>query len=478
VKGESDSGIITMDGNLDRAVVAVAQEVGRARSVPEAWALTAARLSALAGLPCGVRVHDGLDWRSVASVPGNVPHEAFGDAIRIPVVPFESAGYVRPAEILLGGGDQADAEGHAWSSAELQALTRDAVGEAVRLVALRVELDAARERARRLDTFSRALVSIADTSTLQRAILETMAQSVGAGIGALARPLPNEDGVLAVTATYGYPSVVVEDVRLAPGEGVLGRVFASGEPIVAVNTADIPGHVKRRRYRSTSYVALPITGPDGVLAVVALTDKADGSRFDHGDLAPLMSLAVPASLALGRELLRDRTTDLAHLATVDPLSSLFNRRFFENRLEEEIQRQRRQSHDLALLLLDLDNFKELNDTQGHLVGDRVIREMADILRRAVRIFDICARYGGEEFVILMPGASASTAVRIAERIRRQVEQHFAGALRIRAARPVTVSVGVSTALPTTTAETLIAHADSALFQAKGSGKNLVHLYSP
>ena len=85
-------------------------------------------------------------------------------------------------------------------------------------------------------------------------------------------------------------------------------------------------------------------------------------------------------------------------------------------------------------MLDLDNFKELNDTQGHLVGDMALKEVAEILRRAVRIFDVCARYGGEEFVIVMPGAGPETALRIAERIRRQVEQHFADGPPIRCAR--------------------------------------------
>ena len=102
------------------------------------------------------------------------------------------------------------------------------------------------------------------------------------------------------------------------------------------------------------------------------------------------------------------------------------------------------------------------------MGDRVLREVADILRRAVRIFDVCARYGGEEFVILMPGADAPTAFRIAERIRRQVEQHFVSGPRAGSPAAPTVSVGVSSAHPTTTRETLIAQADSALFQAKGT----------
>jgi diguanylate cyclase (GGDEF)-like protein len=188
----------------------------------------------------------------------------------------------------------------------------------------------------------------------------------------------------------------------------------------------------------------------------------------------LTALAAPAALALVREEFRDRMRDLTHLATVDALTGLFNRRFFETRLEQEIERQRRHVDDLALLLVDLDNFKALNDSEGHLVGDRVLREVADILSRAVRIFDVCARFGGEEFVILMPGANAETALRIAERIRRQVEQHFSAASRSGAGR--TVSVGVATAVPTTTRETLIAQADAALFRAKSSGKNVVCVY--
>jgi diguanylate cyclase (GGDEF)-like protein len=243
------------------------------------------------------------------------------------------------------------------------------------------------------------------------------------------------------------------------------------------DVSQAPEHKPRRRYRSSSYLALPLTGAGGVQAVVALTDKADGRPFDERDLAILTSLGGVASLAIAREELRERTRDLAHQASIDGLTGLLNRRYFDSRLEQEIQRQRRQFDDLALLMVDLDNFKELNDSHGHLVGDRILREVADILRRAVRIFDVCARYGGEEFVILMPGANAETALLIAERIRRQVEQHFASGLRPSAQPAQTVSVGVSSASATTTWETLISQADSALFRAKGTGKNVVCVYS-
>ena len=134
-------------------------------------------------------------------------------------------------------------------------------------------------------------------------------------------------------------------------------------------------------------------------------------------------MAAPAALGLAAARLAGRAKDLAHAAAVDPLTSLFNRRYFETRIDEEIQRARRYGLDLALLMIDADNFKALNDTLGHLVGDRVLRAMSDTLRRSVRAFDVCTRFGGEEFAILMPGSSAASALQSAERIRQRVERY-------------------------------------------------------
>ena len=430
------------------------------------WESLAQRLRRLTGRPCVIRVPDAGGWQIVAG-SALWRSDFLEGALRIPV----DGGNGRQAEVLLSrGADE--------STALLEsALGRDLLGEVVEAVLQReaaIEChDESASRERQLDAFSRVLLAVTDMPSLYTAIVEAMARAVGAGIGAIAAPIPGEQA-LGVTATYGYPSVVVEHVRQAPGEGILGRVFATAQPVVVRDVTEVPDHARRRRYRSSSYLAFPICGAEGPLAVVAVTDKTDGSPFDDRDLALVTSLSGPAALALTREDFRERTRDLAHLATVDGLTGLFNRRYFETRLEQEIQRQRRQFDGLALLMVDLDNFKELNDTQGHLVGDKVLREVGDILRRAVRIFDLCARYGGEEFVILMPGANAPTALRIAERIRKQVEQHFGAGSRFGAAP--TVSVGVSAAASTTTRETLIAQADSALFQAKTTGKNIVCLH--
>jgi diguanylate cyclase (GGDEF)-like protein len=121
-----------------------------------------------------------------------------------------------------------------------------------------------------------------------------------------------------------------------------------------------------------------------------------------------------------------------------------------------------------VLLIDIDDFKRVNDTRGHLEGDRILRDVADLLRAGVRIFDVCARYGGEEFVIVMPAASTMVAQQVAERIRRRVERNFGNE-----SPAVTVSVGVGMLDSAATADELVDVADHALIAAKKAGKNLV-----
>jgi diguanylate cyclase (GGDEF)-like protein len=331
---------------------------------------------------------------------------------------------------------------------------------------------------RGLYRFSVRLAHLKATARVHTVIVDGLSRCVGARVGALAL-YSAADQALSIVATHGYHAELVAHVRIKPGEGVFGRVFASGRPLRArAGTAD--GGMKSRRYRTDSFLAVPLRGPDGVFGVVAVTEHRDGTPFSADDLLVLRAFAVPASLALEREIMRSRLSDAAHLASVDPLTGAFNRRHFDERLEQEIQRQRRDGGDLALLMLDIDDFKQLNDSLGHLYGDRVLREVVDIIRRSVRIFDLCARFGGEEFAILMPGANAATALQVAERIRRNSESYFSGnpgrSWATGIAAP-TLSIGVSTAHSGGSGESLIAEADAALLAAKAAGKNTVRLYA-
>jgi diguanylate cyclase (GGDEF)-like protein len=126
---------------------------------------------------------------------------------------------------------------------------------------------------------------------------------------------------------------------------------------------------------------------------------------------------------------------------------------------------------VALLMIDIDDFKSVNDRYGHMAGDTVIRAVSDILRRSVRLFDVCTRFGGEEFAILMPGSGPDSAASIAERIRRRIEEYQPDERALSGLR-VTASVGLSVAHDLSGTD-LIDRADRALYIAKRTGKNRV-----
>jgi diguanylate cyclase (GGDEF)-like protein/PAS domain S-box-containing protein len=163
---------------------------------------------------------------------------------------------------------------------------------------------------------------------------------------------------------------------------------------------------------------------------------------------------------------------LQSLAVTDGLTGLHNHRAFQDYLEEQFQTAMRNKQPLALILMDVDHFKQYNDTYGHQAGDEVLRQVAQILSAHVREGDFVARYGGEEFVIVLPRTDLESAVAVAERLRRAVESaewHL---------RPVTGSFGVACIRPDMeTRQELIEAADQALYQAKKNGRNRVEVWS-
>jgi diguanylate cyclase (GGDEF)-like protein len=200
----------------------------------------------------------------------------------------------------------------------------------------------------------------------------------------------------------------------------------------------------------------------------------------HGLLALNMSyeeLATELEQSLRRQQkladqLQQRNRELQALALNDKLTGLLNRRAFDEALDREVSRSRRLNKAISLLLIDVDHFKRINDVCGHLAGDRVLQELARLLRRQVREVDVPARYGGEEFAAILPHTGASGAFTAAERIRKAVEAmrvEFEGQ-RLR----TKVSIGIASvheAGPSCTAVSLLRAADDALYEAKESGRN-------
>ena len=202
--------------------------------------------------------------------------------------------------------------------------------------------------------------------------------------------------------------------------GVIGTVMRSRKPLYTTTGDRLTG-ARRPRYHTSSFVAVPILGDREVLGAICVTDRRGDQAFARRDVAALRLFASGAALALERERALDSAEAHAHAATVDPVTGVFNRRYIQVRLDEELQRSQRHQSPLALLMIDIDDFKRVNDSHGHLAGDTILRDVGDILRRSVRVFDVCARFGGEEFVIIMPGSTSENAMRIAERIRERIE---------------------------------------------------------
>jgi diguanylate cyclase (GGDEF)-like protein len=326
-----------------------------------------------------------------------------------------------------------------------------------------------------LYAFSRRMGQISDLVPLSQFVLQSIAERVQAQQAALAL-LDDSISRLAIVATLGYPAVLVADLRIAPGSGVIGEVFSSRRSLLVTDAGrELRSRPRRRRYRTGSFMALPLFTDAEGLGVITFADRVDTEPFSRSDLTLARAMAAPAALALSSARLASRAKDLARAAAVDPLTSLFNRRYFETRIEEEIQRARRYGLDLALLVIDADDFKALNDRFGHLVGDRVLRAMSDVLRRSVRAFDVCTRFGGEEFAILMPGSSAASALQSAERIRQRIERYRVDPLLVPPEMGPTISVGVAVLTGESSAQDLIARADRALYTAKAAGKNCVRL---
>ncbi len=163
----------------------------------------------------------------------------------------------------------------------------------------------------------------------------------------------------------------------------------------------------------------------------------------------------------------------------DTLTALNNRRFFEQRLQEEIEVSRRSKMPLSCMMLDVDYFKKVNDNYGHQVGDQVLREVASLIRAQLRGSDVLSRYGGEEFVALLSNTAGETAQEIAERVRSGIEEHIFS-LPGGDTFNVTISIGVATltstgesAVTSSDGETLVGHADRCLYAAKRAGRNAI-----
>jgi diguanylate cyclase (GGDEF)-like protein len=188
----------------------------------------------------------------------------------------------------------------------------------------------------------------------------------------------------------------------------------------------------------------------------------------------LETIAPQMALALDRAEWHEKAEQFQLISITDPLTGLLNRRYLEERLAEELRRSKRQEYAMSFMMIDIDDFKQYNDRNGHQAGDLALEMAAQCLKSALRGADIASRYGGEEFCILLPQTALPEAIAIAERIKRRIERTRFPNGKAQPLGAVTVSIGVSTFSPERdTPEAIIGDADRSLYLAKHQGKNRV-----
>lgn len=338
--------------------------------------------------------------------------------------------------------------------------SEDEIGDSSRAFNRLVEALAASHRTEAaVRSFNEILTSQLDIDALARQALDQVIANTQANAGAI---LIESEGELLVIATHGIRS----PETIAQSDHVHAALRSEKRQVIALpNDVAVEGVLTD--FRPREVLVEPILYKHVPLGLVIL---AAGAPFTDEALTRLGLVHQGLALALNNALVHDR---LQRLAALDPLTGTYNRRFGIARLHEEFRRAVRQSTPLGVFMFDIDHFKQVNDTYGHLVGDRILIRMSQIARSVMREGDILLRYGGEEFLAVLPAASRNDVSQICERLRRMVAE----ATIAEAGHTIQISISVGgTAFPEFNAEgeqDLVKRADQALYSAKESGRNRV-----
>lgn len=312
-----------------------------------------------------------------------------------------------------------------------------------------------------ISEFTQMLASQLSISEMTAKALQHLLSHTGASAGAI---LIENEGNLKVALSLGIRNAN----SMIESDHVRNALRSESRQTISL-PEDVIMEGVLTDFRPREVIIEPILYKEVVLGLIIL---ANASIFTVESLTRLELFRQGLALALHNALLFER---LERLAAVDPLTGTYNRRFGLTRLHEEFGRALRINAPLGVFMFDIDHFKLVNDTYGHLAGDRMLVRIARVARNVLREGDILIRYGGEEFLALLPGASRKDVKKIAERMRHMVSE--ASVVDGEEVIKVTISIGGAsfpqTDVPNETE--LINQADKALYKAKGSGRNCVVL---
>ncbi len=340
---------------------------------------------------------------------------------------------------------------------------------------LRTEL---RQRTRELNFFlnsAKALTGTLELKKVLRVIMARAQQLIHAEAWGLLR-VEELTGELYFELLQSKHEKTLKSQKIKPGQGAAGWVVRYAKPLLVADLSRDPrfsnGADVQLGSPSRSLLCVPIMNKKKTIGVLEAANKLGESPFDERDLNLLAKLVEQAEIAIERAYLYQKMADLA---VTDDLTKLFNFRYLDQTLDIEIRRGQRYGANVSLIFMDMDYFKQVNDRFGHLMGSRVLIEVAQILIQNLRDVDIIARYGGDEFVVVLPETSLDVTYRIAQRLRQALCDHtFLEA----EGHPIkrTASYGLAS-YPNhaRNKKDLIRLADQAMYRAKNSGRDQICL---
>jgi diguanylate cyclase (GGDEF)-like protein len=315
---------------------------------------------------------------------------------------------------------------------------------------LTTALEEARRESRRVRTFGELVGSLELDEVIAR-VLETAAALPGADASLVSLASTGEP----FAATFGLSAIEAERQRVPVVEDLHTRS-------VTVSYEYEDGDVEPGSEPVRSGVAVPLHGETEPVGMLAVFSRRPDHSFDEATISELEALAGRAAPAIENA---RRFREARELADIDALTGLHNRRYFHETLAREVSRARRYRRPLSLVVLDLDDFKAVNDRIGHLAGDDVLAEIGERMRGVVRTADIACRIGGEEFAVLLPESSLSDAEQLYERVANAVSASPVGE-----AGDLSLSGGITHLHPEDSPTTFFERADEALYGAKAAGK--------
>lgn len=264
----------------------------------------------------------------------------------------------------------------------------------------------------------------------------------------------------------------LKGMKIPQGHGVAGWVAENGEaviiPDVSVDERFAMEFDQSFSFTTKSLACVPVKCHDRVYGVIELINSLEEGEFDEWDKQILTTIAEFAGIAISNE---RSIAKIKRLVITDDLTGLYNARYFFDQVEYEVERSKRYLTPFSLVFFDLDRFKNVNDTFGHLVGSRLLTEVGGLVQKQIRVTDRAARYGGDEFVVLLPQTDKNGALALARKLNKAIENNkfFSDTGE---SLTVTGSFGVAT-FPddAQTTKELIAAADKAMYSVKEQGRN-------